>query len=83
MIVGVLLGFIYSKTNDLKLNIFLHATYNSFQVMLNYMFNDKIINFDIDKLEYVPIYIWVVCAVIGVLLVKLIIKNHANISNQS
>lgn len=83
MIVGVLLGFIYTKTDDLKLNIFLHATYNSFQVILNYMFNNKIINFDIDKLEFVPIYIWVVCAVIAVLLVKLIINNHENISSQS
>lgn len=83
MIVGILLGFIYIKTNDLKLNIFLHATYNSFQVILNYMFNNKMINFDIDSMEYVPIYVWAICAVVAVLLVKLIIKSNENISNQN
>jgi uncharacterized protein len=83
MMVGVLLSFIYTKTNDLKLNIFLHALYNSLQVILNYMFINKMINFDIDKMEFVPVYIWAICAVLAVLLIKLIIKSNENISSQS
>jgi uncharacterized protein len=83
IMVGVLLSFIYSRMNDLKLNIFLHALYNSLQVILNYLFINKMIKFDIDSMEYVPVYIWAICAVLAVLLIKLIIKSNENISSQS
>lgn len=81
LLVGILLGYIYYKTGDLKLNIFLHATYNSLQVILNYLFDNKFINFDIDNMKFVPVYIWAICLVIAVLLVKLIITKHENISS--
>jgi hypothetical protein len=34
-------------------------------------------------MEYVPVYIWAICAVLAVLLIKLIIKSNENISSQS
>jgi len=81
VMVGMLLGYIYTATGDLKLNIFLHATYNSFQVVLNYLFNNKMLSFDIDKLEYVPIYVFVVCLAVCAIFVKLITKKNEHISH--
>lgn len=81
--VGILLGYIYTQTGDLKLNIFLHAVYNSFQVILNYLHNHHFIQADIDKIESVPMYVSIVCIALAGIFVTLIIKSNEHVSLKS
>lgn len=79
--VGIILGFIYTKTGDLKLNIYLHAIYNSFQVILTYMYNNKWISGNIENVEKVPIFVWICCLFAAIFFIKTIVQNHADISD--
>lgn len=79
-VVGILFGYLYSKTHDLKLNIFIHAVYNSFQVVLNYLFENKFISQDIDKIERVPFLIWIAALALVFLFTHLLIKKNADFS---
>jgi uncharacterized protein len=82
MIVGFLLGFIYCKTQDLRLNIVLHAVYNSLQVIANYAFFQKWTSYDLDALKHVPWVFWSICLGIACIAVFQISKTkHEHISH--
>ena len=80
LLVGILFGYLYTKTWDLKLNIFIHAVYNSFQVVLNYFKNQNLIDLDINNVDYVPIWLWVLCFIAAGIFLKLILKENEHIS---
>jgi membrane protease YdiL (CAAX protease family) len=82
-IVGILFGFLYHRTKDLKLNIFIHALYNSFQVLLNYLHENKVIQTDIEEIKSVPILLWIVCLVLASFLTYKLVENNEHISHPS
>ena len=82
-IVGVLFGYLYHKTHDLKLNIFIHALYNSLQVVLNYLNESKIIQTDLEEIKSVPLLLWIVCLLIALFLTFKLVKNHEHIPHTS
>jgi membrane protease YdiL (CAAX protease family) len=83
LIVGILFGYIYSKTRDLKLNIFIHALYNSIQVVLNYLNENKYINVNLEEIKSVPILIWIVCLSIVVFLIYKLAKDYEHLPHAS
>ena len=82
-VVGILFGYLYHKTKDLKLNIFIHALYNSLQVVLNYLHENKIIQSDIEEIKSVPILLWIVCLILVSFLTYKLIEDHEHISHTS
>lgn len=74
-IIGFIFGYIYYKTNNLWLTIFIHAFYNSSQVFLNYLFTIKAINFDIDSLENISIFVVIPCAFLATFLIQKLTQN--------
>lgn len=83
MVVGILLGYIYSKTRDLKLNIFIHALYNSAQVILNYLHENKFIEANLDEVKSIPILIWIICLSIVVFLIYKLVKDYEYLPHSS
>ncbi|MBL7790209.1 MAG: CPBP family intramembrane metalloprotease [Chitinophagales bacterium] len=83
VVVGILFGYIYSKTRDLKLNIYIHALYNSSQVILNYLYKNKMIAVNLEEIEQVPILAWAICLAVVIFLVYKIVKNYEYISDPS
>lgn len=83
MLVGIMFGYLYSRTRDLKLNIFIHALYNSIQLVLNYLSQNKIISANLDEIESIQLAIWGLCLIISIFLVYKLIKNYADISPSS
>jgi membrane protease YdiL (CAAX protease family) len=82
-VVGILFGYLYHKTKDLKLNIFIHALYNSLQVVLNYLYENKIIQSDIEEIKSVPILLWIVCLILVSFLIYKLVEDHEHISHTS
>ncbi len=83
LFVGILFGYIYSKTRDLKLNIFIHALYNSAQVVLNYMHENKMIATNLDEIKSVPILIWVVCFILVLFLIYKLVEDYEHLPHSS
>lgn len=79
-LVGILFGYIYTQTQDLKLNIYIHSLYNSIQVILHYCYLNGYISKDIDKVEYVPVYLWVASTALSIFFVYQIVKKYAYVS---
>lgn len=79
--IGILFGYLYYKTDDLKLNIFIHSVFNGFQVVLNYLNEIKLLAIDIDEVKTFPVYIALPCAIISFLIFRQLIKSHEHISS--
>lgn len=82
-LVGILFGYIYTQTQDLKLNIYIHSLYNSIQVILHYCYLNGYISKDIDKVEYVPVYLWVASTALSIFFVYQIVKKYAYVSRSA
>lgn len=76
-IIGMLFGYIYYKTNNLWVTIFIHSFYNGSQVFLNYLYNIKAIQFDIDNLDNIPIFVVFPCAALSFFIIQKITKNYS------
>ncbi|MFN7239264.1 MAG: lysostaphin resistance A-like protein [Chitinophagales bacterium] len=83
VIVGILFGYIYSKTRDLKLNIFIHALYNSAQVILNYLHENKYISANLEEVKSIPILIWIICLCIVAFLIYKLVKDYEHLPHSS
>ena len=83
VLVGILFGYIYSKTRDLKLNIFIHALYNSAQVVLNYLHENKYIEANLEEVKSVPIIIWIICVSIVAFLIYKLVKDYEHLPHKS
>lgn len=81
LLVGILFGYIYTQTQDLKLNIFIHALFNSFQVILNYLHENKFIATNIEEVKSFPIVLWFVCLCLAFVIVYFLIKKNEYISH--
>jgi uncharacterized protein len=82
-LVGILFGYLYSKTRDLKLNIFIHALYNSAQVFLNYLHENKFIKTNLEDVKSIPILIWILCFSIVAFLIYKLVKDYEYLSHTS
>jgi membrane protease YdiL (CAAX protease family) len=83
VIVGILFGYIYSKTRDLKLNIFIHALYNSAQVVLNYLHENKYIEANLEEVKSIPILIWFICLSIVAFLIYKLVTDYEDLPHTS
>lgn len=81
--VGILFGFLYSKTRDLKLNIYIHALFNSAQVITNYLHENKYVDADLENVKNFPIIFWLICLCLATALIYKIIKDYEHISHTS
>ena len=80
---GILFGYLYSKTLDLKLNIFIHALYNSAQVVLNYLNENKYIEANLEEVKSIPILIWIICLSIVAFLIYKLVKDYEYLPHAS
>jgi membrane protease YdiL (CAAX protease family) len=55
--IGILFGFIFYKTQNLWITIFIHIFYNTSQVVLFYLHKTNRIAFDIDNSESIPLWL--------------------------
>jgi membrane protease YdiL (CAAX protease family) len=55
--IGILFGFIFYKTQNLWITIFIHIFYNTSQVVLFYLHKTNRITFDIDNSESIPLWL--------------------------
>lgn len=81
VLVGIMFGALYYKTQDLKLNIYIHALFNGLQVILNYLSQIEIIPVDIEEMDRFPIYIAIPCLILSIFLFQNIYKSDEYISS--
>lgn len=79
-IVGILFGYLYYYSQDLKLNIFIHSFFNAFQVLLHYLHYTSLIPFDIDTIK-IPWYLALSSAILAIFIYRLILKSYENVSH--
>jgi membrane protease YdiL (CAAX protease family) len=83
LFVGILFGYIYSKTRDLKLNIYIHALYNTAQVVLNYLHENKYIEANLEEVKSIPFLIWIICLSIVAFLIYKLVKDYEDLPHSS
>jgi membrane protease YdiL (CAAX protease family) len=81
LLIAILLGYLYSQTQDLKLNIFIHAMFNGFQVLANYLHQIKLLPTDIDYVKTFPLIFVFPCIAIAIFLYSKLISKNENLSN--
>lgn len=74
--IGIMFGYLYHKTQDLKLNIFIHSVFNGFQVVLNYLKEINLLSTDIQEIKTFPLSVALLCAVASYFVFIKIIKLH-------
>lgn len=80
-LIAILLGYLYSQTQDLKLNIFIHGMFNGFQVLANYLHQIKLLPTDIDDIKTFPLIFVFPCIAIAIFLYSKLISKNENVSN--
>ncbi|MFY7860586.1 MAG: CPBP family intramembrane glutamic endopeptidase [Chitinophagales bacterium] len=81
LFIAMLLAYLYSQTQDLKLNIFIHAMFNGFQVLANYLHQIKLLPTDIDDVKTFPLIFVFPCIAIAIFLYSKLISKNENLSN--
>jgi membrane protease YdiL (CAAX protease family) len=81
LFIAILLGYLYSQTQDLKLNIFIHAMFNGFQVLANYLHQIKLLPTDIEDVKTFPLIFVFPCIAIAIFLYSKLISKNENLSN--
>jgi membrane protease YdiL (CAAX protease family) len=55
LIAGFVFGYVALKSKNLKMTIFMHSFFNGMQLILNYLYQIKVVNFDIEKEVQFPV----------------------------
>ncbi len=79
--IGILFAYLYSKTLNLKLNIFIHSLFNGLQVIINYLHQINILQVDINEVKTFPLFIVIPCLIICYYLFRKLIKSHEHFSS--
>ena len=83
LIAGLIFGFIALKTKNLKLNILIHSFFNGIQLILNYLYQVKVINYNIEKEVHFQFVFLVICSITLLISLYFLTKHNEHLPHKS
>ncbi len=83
MLLGALFGYLYAWTRDLRVAMFAHFVNNGATLVLVYLFRRKLLDFDIENTESVPLLAAGLSLVVTLVLLRVVKKNTELIASTS
>jgi len=83
LLAGMAFGLVALKTRNLKITILMHTFFNGLQLILNYLYQTKVISINLEEEKQFSIPLLVVCLITLSLSLFFIIKPNEDLSHKS
>jgi membrane protease YdiL (CAAX protease family) len=80
MLLGALFGYLYAWTRDLRVAMFAHFVNNGATLVMVYLFRQKVVDFDVENTESVPVFAALLSLAVTLGLLRLVWRSVSPVS---